>query len=216
MKVLIVTNMFPCPERPGYGSFVASQVRSLQAAGVETDVVVIEGHRSRLDYLRKVFEVRRRARTRDYDVVHAHFGLSALPALLQFRHPVVISYCGEDLLDRIKPGGRLRRRALGLALLQRQLCRFAAGVIVKSEAMLTYLPRGWRARALVLPNGVDFEMFRPIPRRSGPSRAAASACARTSPTCCSPTTRSAPARTSRCSSGRPRGCARADASSSPG
>ena len=38
VKVLVVTSMWPTPQAPASGTFVATQVRSLQAAGVEVDV----------------------------------------------------------------------------------------------------------------------------------------------------------------------------------
>jgi hypothetical protein len=33
LRVLIVTNMYPTPETPAFGSFVRDQVRALQATG---------------------------------------------------------------------------------------------------------------------------------------------------------------------------------------
>ena len=36
MKVLMVTNMYPSPERQGWGSFIKTQVESLRAAGIKS------------------------------------------------------------------------------------------------------------------------------------------------------------------------------------
>ena len=50
MKVLVVTNMYPSPERPAFGTFVRDQVEALRRAGVDVDVFRIEGGRGKLHY----------------------------------------------------------------------------------------------------------------------------------------------------------------------
>lgn len=97
MRVLFVTNMWPTPDRPGAGVFVAAQARSLEAAGVTVDMHVIDGHRRFSRYLTDLLAVRRAVARRLPDVVHAHHGLSGWTACWQPR-PLVISFCGNDLL----------------------------------------------------------------------------------------------------------------------
>ena len=50
--------------------------------------------------LRAIATIRRRTRGAPFDVVHAHFGLAALPALAARRGPVVVTLHGNDLFVR--------------------------------------------------------------------------------------------------------------------
>lgn len=159
MRILAITNMYPSESRPGWGSFVRSQVESLRKAGVEVDVLVIEGYRSRWEYLRAIRRMRRMLRESRYDLIHAHYGLSGLVARCQFSVPVVVSFCGDDLYGHADAMGRPRTTSLPLAWLHRQLSRFVDASIVKSQAMNALLPR---PSASVIPNGVDLETFRPL------------------------------------------------------
>lgn len=161
MKVLFLTNMFPTVDKPSYGCFVKTQFGSIRAMGIDLDLHVIRGDLSRLEYLKAYSLLARKIRLGRHDLIHAHFGLTAIPAVAQLSVPVVVSYCGEDLLGQMKSGGAVRRRSLLLAFVQRQVARLATRVIVKSQGMLDYLPRPSRNRATVIPNGVDFDMFRP-------------------------------------------------------
>src|SRR5438128_384701 len=99
MKVLVVTNMWPSAERPHWGAFVRSQVDSLSSLGVENSVYEIQGFRSTAAYLRAMRELPGRARDAGADLVHAHYGLSGAAAL-GVGVPLVVSFCGDDLLGR--------------------------------------------------------------------------------------------------------------------
>lgn len=161
MKILAVTNMFPTEKDPSWGSFVSSQVTSLQAAGHHVDVIHIKGDTSKKAYLTAIGQVRRAARKTNYDVVHAHYGLSAFPCLLGTRTPLVISYCGSDVFGHTDENGKTKLVSGILAWFQRQAGRFASGIIVKSSEMVALLPRAAQAKTTVVPNGVSFDVFHP-------------------------------------------------------
>jgi len=156
--------MWPDQRRPWYGSFVFSQAESLRAAGVELDVVYIPGYLGKGEYLRGAAAVRRAVTRGRYDVVHAHYGHSGVIGRLQAGAPLIISYCGDDLLGtpRSDRSGRFDRSSLLLARGFAQLARTAAATITKSEAMASRLPRRCRTRNHVIPNGVDLTTFAPI------------------------------------------------------
>ena len=48
MRVLTITNMWPAPDRPWYGVFVARQMNSLGEVGVDVEVLAVYGAGSRL------------------------------------------------------------------------------------------------------------------------------------------------------------------------
>lgn len=161
-RVLTVTNMYPEPGRPAWGSFVQSQVESLRSRGVETDVMVIRGYRSKLEYLRAIPRLWIRCRRKRYDLIHAHYGLCGLVARMQVGLPVLVSYCGNDLYGHADERGRQRKLGMPLVWIQRRLAHFVDGVIVKSQSAAGMLPA---VNVEVIPNGVDLSLFRPMPRR---------------------------------------------------
>jgi teichuronic acid biosynthesis glycosyltransferase TuaC len=164
MRVLFVTNMWPDDERPWYGSFVYSQARSLRSAGIELHVLPIRGYVTNWEYARAAGKMIARNLAGRHDVVHAHYGHSAIIGRLDVRHPLVVSYCGDDLLGTPVPGhpDHMSRRSLGLASVFAQVARTAAATITKSEQMALKLPGSARRRNHVIPNGVDLEMFKRV------------------------------------------------------
>ncbi len=149
MRVLMVTNMYPHPEHPSLGVFVYDQARDVRALGHEVDVLVVEGWRSRWEYLAACDRVRRAVREKSYDIMHIHYGLTGVPALCQNRIPRVLSYCGSDLEV---PWQRF---------VSRWVNRYLQGRLVKSPSLLPLLgdPRAW-----VVPNGVNLDFFYPMPK----------------------------------------------------
>jgi glycosyltransferase involved in cell wall biosynthesis len=153
--------MYPSQTRPDWGTFVKSQVTSLRQKGVEVDLLVINGYKTKLAYVTAFFRIWWRCYSRSYHLVHAHYGLSGLVARAQLRFPVVLSFCGNDLYGAADPSGRPTFGSLFFVWLNKRLSPHVEGVIVKSEAMRRLLAD---VRATVIPNGVDFSLFRPLPR----------------------------------------------------
>src|SRR5919198_1359129 len=108
MRVLIVTNMWPPASAPALGSFVRDQVDALRELdGVEIEVFAF----SPGGYARAARELRRRHRRGErFDLVHAHFGLTAWPAFAVRKTPHVVTLHGTDL--RHPRSKRITRAAL--------------------------------------------------------------------------------------------------------
>ncbi|HIQ05960.1 MAG TPA: glycosyltransferase family 4 protein [Anaerolineae bacterium] len=149
MRILVVTNMYPYPERPAYGTFVYDEVQSLRAAGVDVDVLFVNGKLGRQEYLRGFGEVRRRISSGHYDLVHGHYVFSGVIARTQWRCPVVVTFHG---IEAAMTWTRWVSRALA-PLVDR--------VIVTSERVRRDL--GW-PKAVVIPPGIEFDLFQPMPR----------------------------------------------------
>jgi glycosyltransferase involved in cell wall biosynthesis len=164
IRLLVVTNMYPSERRPVFGSFVRDQVESLRPLGVEPHVEFIDGRTSTAAYLLGLPRVRRAARG-PYDLIHAHYGLSGALAVLQRRLPVVITYHGDDLLGTPAAGGGQTAKSRVARALGRWAAPRAGAVVVVSRQLFEALPEGdVRARAHVIPLGIDIERFRPMPR----------------------------------------------------
>lgn len=144
MRILsLVTN--------GHSMFYRQQATGLRERGHVVDTVAVPGRsksgtRSRLTYA-GYYPRAVAAAAGDYDVVHANYGLTGPPAVLQPFHPVVLSLWGSDLL------GEYDWVARGCA-------RFAEEVVVMSAEMAGLVDRPCH----VIPHGIDLDLFRPIPQ----------------------------------------------------
>jgi teichuronic acid biosynthesis glycosyltransferase TuaC len=160
VRALVVSNMRPDAAHPERGSFVRDQVAALRAlgrqgAGHEADALEVELYEFRPGFAqltRAARELRRRYGGERFDVVHAHFGLTAWPALAVAADARALTLHGTDVRHP-------RTRLLTLAALPR--IDLLATV---SAALAAELPRRVAARAQVLPCGVDLDRFTPLPR----------------------------------------------------
>ena len=153
LRALIVTNMYPSPARPALGSFVRDQVEALRRIpDVEIELHAFDPGGAGA-YVHAARELRARYGSTRFDVVHAHFGLTAWPSLAARGHARAVTLHGTDLAHP-------RSRNLSLAALP--FMDLVAGV---SQPLLSELP-GWaaRRRTAVLPAGVDTTRFVPIDR----------------------------------------------------
>ena len=151
MRALIVTNMYPTPERPALGVFVRDQVEALKRIeGVEVEAFAFAPGNAR-NYTRAAAALRRRAGK--VDIVHAHFGLTAFPALAAPARRRIVTLHGTDLAHP-------RSRTITLAAL-----RLYDAVATVSTPLARDVP-SWAVRdsVRVLPCGVDLHRFKPIPR----------------------------------------------------
>jgi teichuronic acid biosynthesis glycosyltransferase TuaC len=153
VQALVVTTLYPTPERPGLGVFVRDQVRELSKLP-EMDVEVFSFTSAGTgSYLAAARTLRRRYRGTPFDVVHAHFGLTAWPALAVSGAPHAVTLHGTDL-------SHPRSRAITLAALP--MLDLVAPV---SAELTSRVPRRLvRGRLEVLPCGVDTDRFQPISR----------------------------------------------------
>lgn len=145
LHILTVTSIYPRPNEPGLGAFVASQVESLRELGLHVDVCFLDVRRSKWELVKGIGRVRRAVKSDHCDLIHAHFGYNGVPACMQKKLPVVMSYCGTDLTHpKLRP-------------ISRWVARRADACIVKSESLQKQLGQP----AIILPNGVDMRRFQP-------------------------------------------------------
>ncbi|HZO78318.1 MAG TPA: glycosyltransferase [Solirubrobacteraceae bacterium] len=153
MRALIVTNMYPSRERPAHGSFVRDQVEALRRLDDAEVELFTFAPGSAGAYGRAAQELHRAYRGQRFDVVHAHFGLTAWPALFASGRRRALTLHGTDLAHP-------RSRAISLAAL-----RSYDLVATVSAALAQGIPGwAWPREVAVLPCGVDLQRFRPIPR----------------------------------------------------
>ena len=158
MRALIVTNMYPSPAHPALGSFVRDQIEALRRIdGVEVELFAFDPGGAAA-YAGAARALRKR-RDDHFDVVHAHFGPSAWPALAARGTAHAVTLHGTDVSHP-----RSRKVTLGAL-------RFMDLVAGVSQPLLDGLP-DWTKRhaTAVLPAGVDTTRFTPIPRDEARAR----------------------------------------------
>jgi teichuronic acid biosynthesis glycosyltransferase TuaC len=166
VRALVLSNMLPDAAHPERGRFVRDQVSALRdLGGVEVELhEFAPGARALARAARELHaRFHRRSPTRPagagdgaappFDVVHAHFGLTAWPALAVPARARALTVHGTDV--------RHPRTRLATAAVLPLIDLLAAA----SASLAAELPtRAARERAQVLPCGVDIERFRPVPR----------------------------------------------------
>lgn len=161
IRVLMITPSWPTPGRPRSTHFIKRQADFLRAAGVEVDVFQFESRKSIANYLRAWRRAQPLLRSSRYDLVHAQFGQSGLPALPK-RLPLVVTLRGSDLLGIVGPGGRYTLTGRLAQALTHLVARKADAVIAVSDHMKEYLPPNMPVT--IVPSGLDLTLFRPIRR----------------------------------------------------
>jgi teichuronic acid biosynthesis glycosyltransferase TuaC len=152
LQALVVSNMLPDEAHPERGRFVRDQVAALrELSGVEVRLYEFPpGPRALMS---AALALRKRHRGERLDVVHAHFGLTAWPALAVPAKVRALTVHGTDVHH---PRTRQATRAV-LPLMNL--------LAATSAPLAEQLPRvRARRRAVVLPCGVDLQRFRAIPR----------------------------------------------------
>ncbi len=152
MRALVVSNLRPDAAAPGRGVFVRDQVAALRELG-DGDVTYFEFPPGPRALAGAAVALRRRFGRTRFDIVHAHFGLSAWPALAVPARARVLTLHGTDVRHP-------RTRRLTAAVLPRMSLVAAASASLLAELGAT--PSG--AQRAVLPCGVDLQRFRPLPR----------------------------------------------------
>ncbi len=170
LRVLCLTNMWPGPDAPDFGSFVKDMCAALEARGMTVDVAAIDHRgggalRSPGKYAR--LAARAVTRARRADVIYAHYlfptgGIAALAGRLANR-PVVLTAHGQDVAN-------LRRRALR---------RASAPGVAGADTLIAvseYLARELADAGLALPTvevvnmGVNMDRFAPGARGEARAR----------------------------------------------
>ncbi len=150
--------MLPDAGHPERGSFVRDQVAALRRLD-DVELELFEFAPGARALSKAAPALRRRWGSERFDVVHAHFGLTAWPALAVRARVRALTVHGTDVAH---PRTRLATAA-ALAWVD-----LPAAV---SEPLRDQLPgRAVRRRARVLPCGVDLERFLPMPREQCRSR----------------------------------------------
>jgi glycosyltransferase involved in cell wall biosynthesis len=157
LRILLVSQMYPSPDAPDLGTFVADLEAGLAARGHELARAVVDSRGGRSRHLGLARDVVATARRFRPDVVYAHFLVPAgLFAVLGGGAPVVLTAHGQDVANAE------RSRAV------RAATRLAVGRAAALVAVSDWLRRRLESiapeavgRVEVIDCGVDLDRFAP-------------------------------------------------------
>lgn len=145
MKVLFVCSG---NAKTGISPIVKNQGESLKKVGCQIEYFAINS-KGFWGYLSSIPKLRRHFLHRDFDLVHAHYSLSATVAYIAGVKPLIVSLMGSDVIEKNWFGWFVRHF----------LCLFWKNILVKSESMKQVLAIN---NVSVIPNGVDLSTFKPL------------------------------------------------------
>jgi glycosyltransferase involved in cell wall biosynthesis len=154
MKILFVASG---NSSQGISPIVKNQGESLQKAGLSIGFFAITG-KGLKGYLKSISDLRKTLSADNYEIIHAHYGLCGVVALLaRKREKLVVSFMGDDLLGENRADGSVKLASKFVVAINKFLSRFFYDFcIVKSEEMLKELHVNHKA---LVPNGIDLQKF---------------------------------------------------------
>ena len=147
MRVLFISSG---NSKSGISPIIKNQGESLIEEGIDVEYFTIKGKGIR-GYLKSIPKVRAYLKENQYDIVHAHYWLSAIVTSLAGAKPIVVSLMGDDV--------KAKRWFRWIIYIFHHISW--SRTIVKSKDM--YISLGIKD-VYIVPNGVDLDRFRPIPK----------------------------------------------------
>jgi hypothetical protein len=137
--------------------FIRVQGESLVHENVLVEFFKIRG-KGLLGYLKNIKELRNYTKNQKFDLIHAHFTLSAWVAVLAFTgKPIVLSLMGTDAFGKINKLSKKKFFNKNYTMLTLLIQPFVDKIICKSSNIEQYV---WRKSiSTILPNGVDLKVF---------------------------------------------------------
>jgi teichuronic acid biosynthesis glycosyltransferase TuaC len=154
MKILFVSSgNYPL----GVSNLIVSQAKTLIAKRITVDYFFIKG-RGVIGYLKNIYRLRKQIKSNQYDLIHAHYGLSYLLTLLarSKSNKLIVSFMGSDLLGDRATNGKPTFYGYLLVLANQFFVKYSDYAIVKSYEMFSKI--NFKNKS-VIPNGVDLKMY---------------------------------------------------------
>ncbi|MFQ6082771.1 MAG: glycosyltransferase family 4 protein [Candidatus Aminicenantia bacterium] len=160
MKVLQVVSSLSSEKELFNKPFIKTQIDTLRANGIHIDVLEINKNDNPINYFLGFKKVNNQLKKNNYALIHAHYSYCGWACVFQRKTPVIVSLMGSDLLGIPNWNGKQTLLGYFNIFISQLLQFFVQGMIVKSKEMRNHCIR--KKIVKVIPNGVDFEKFKPI------------------------------------------------------
>jgi teichuronic acid biosynthesis glycosyltransferase TuaC len=143
----------------------ATQVEFLRKAGLSVTLFGVDDRTSPQGILRNIRELKNEISSCKPDLVVTYYGtmLAAISRLAAGSLPFVVTFRGSDLLGSANPGWKWRLRDGFGHRLSIWAANGSRQIIVNGSGLLHALPGRLQPRAHNLPNGINTQVFSPIP-----------------------------------------------------
>ncbi len=147
-----------------YPPFMRSQIESVKEEGFIVDVVVLTNNYSITSFIKNVAYWKVQIRNIGCCIIHAQYGsvTALVAALCKGKNPLVISFCGDDVLGTKQKGWFWSFRSRLTIFLSHMSALFADILIAKSKNIYDRLWANEQKICEIIPNGVDMNKFTPI------------------------------------------------------
>ena len=164
LRILMVKGMPLDVSNPAAWIWADRQVHSLMELGCVIESYDFPDRRSLSGLFKGGLILRKKVRDFRADIVHVHFAAAqALMTVLFSPKPVIISFCGSDLLGNYDSFGNKTWSGCLSGWLSKLAALGAKASIAKTDELKHMLWfTGCRNTCVVIPNGVNLDQFRPI------------------------------------------------------
>lgn len=141
----------------GISPIIKSQGESLKKHEIDIDFFLINGKGVK-GYYQSIKALRKFIKHKRYDIIHAHYGLSAIVALISKRNEkIIVSFMGDDIVGSHNFKGDITVVSKVIVIINKYFAKYFFDFnIVKSKEMLNILNV---PNSKIISNGVDFNRF---------------------------------------------------------
>lgn len=164
IKVFIITTEWPTHQKPNSVPFLEQHVRYLISHGVDVQVFYFSGKGNLINYFKAWLQIRKTSFWQKADILHAHWGQSAFPAIFS-KKPLVITYHGSDLQGIVNQNNKYNLSGKVLVLFSKLISLKADRCIVVSNHLKHLLPKILK-NIYTIPVGINLQDFRPMDKIS--------------------------------------------------
>ncbi len=137
--------------------FIKSQGESLKDQNIDVNYFLIKGKGLR-GYWKAAKELRTEVKKTNIDIIHAHYSLTALTAILsRSRKPIVVSLMGDDAYGEYYGVNKVRFSSRYLTLITFLIQPFVKAIISKSANIEKFVY--FKKKSNIIPNGVNMDEF---------------------------------------------------------
>lgn len=159
MKILLVTNMYPCDNASTYGIFVKEQKDAIckEYSNIHYTVAFIDGRHNKSEYIKSIFKIRKLIKEQDFDLIHVHYGFSGLFLLagkLPKKIPILITLHGGDI--QVEQGKNIQ------VWFTKQILKKANAAITLNKRMDEIVQK-YIQNTQIIPCSVNTDIFTPSP-----------------------------------------------------
>jgi teichuronic acid biosynthesis glycosyltransferase TuaC len=165
MKVFIIQSGFYTEDGAlDYSITSKRQIASLIKKGLTVKVGLVTSRTNLFKIRENIRQLKEEVAHFNPDVIHSHYGSMVgfvASKVAADKHPLVVSFCGDDLLGTPNKGAIWAIRESLAKTLSRNVAIKANRIIVKSDNLKNALPKACKSKSIVTPNGVDELFFKP-------------------------------------------------------